>query len=641
MSIIRSLHHQLRLRWSERTGILFILLIGVWARFRYLTEIEHNIDHAYPVWQAMRTLEHGVFPLAGQGTSVLFDNPALTGYLFIPAVALTGSPLGVYVFVIALNSLAVWMGYRAVRGLLGVWPGLIAAALLAVNPWVIEYSRTSWVQSLLPFFVTAVAWLLWPVLTRQSTRPGRRVLLALVMATLLSQTYLLAFLIVAPVGVLLLIYRERVPWRSIAAGVGIFTFALALFAIGLAQNPDEISTRVDDFSAGESRITLEAFESAVRLVSGAEYELARGLAAPTDDADRRHDLTQVAGAAVMLAVIVGMGAAGYAIAQNTEQRDAGVILLVWFGLPVLAMSYTGNPVHPFYQLMGLPAGYGLAAWGLTTLLRGDVGRAVTVALLVPFAALMLINSGRYYEETAAIPGAHNLGALPVDVGLQLGDAIRQQREPGQVVFADEEEWILNSFAGETFGVIRDARAPALTRVPARGAVYVAVNPSEAPPFADLAEQITLADDTRIHIYTLPATADLTLPGTTLTTPTAQGITLLAYDLISENNTVTLQTIWRVDAIDPEVYTRIYAPFAHIFDASGERVAVIDGEGLRGDSWRVGELHIHRMSLTLPADAEGPFSVQVGQFDGINAANVVFLPDGAEPTVVIELPETIE
>ena len=35
---------------------------------------------------------------------------------------------------------------------------LLAAVLMAVNPWVIEYSRSTWVQSLLPFFTCALAW---------------------------------------------------------------------------------------------------------------------------------------------------------------------------------------------------------------------------------------------------------------------------------------------------------------------------------------------------------------------------------------------------------------------------------------------------------------------------------------------------
>src|SRR6185436_17327156 len=89
------------------------LFLAAFLRFQHLDAIQHNVDHAYPIWQALMTLDRGVFPVTAQGTSVLFANPALTGYLFVPWVALTRSPIGPYIFVIVLNTLAVWSAYSA------------------------------------------------------------------------------------------------------------------------------------------------------------------------------------------------------------------------------------------------------------------------------------------------------------------------------------------------------------------------------------------------------------------------------------------------------------------------------------------------------------------------------------------------
>ncbi len=620
-------------------AIILICLLALIVRFRYLGEIEHNIDHAYPLWQAMTTLDTGLLPLAGQGTSVLFANPPLTGYLFIPAVLLTRSPLGVYVFVIALNTLAVWMAYRAVRVLLGTAAGLLAAALMAVNPWVIEYSRTSWVQCLMTFFVCAVAWLLWPVLLGKARRPGRRVALALIVAALFTQTYLLAFFIVAPLTVLLLIFRQRIPWKAAAVGVGVFALLTGLYTVGLLNQSGTVRQRVDDFSTAESRLTLEAWESAVRLVSGAEYAAARGLDAPVDDAQRRYDLSQFAHYVLTAAVLAGIGAACYAIYRRDDRRDVAIILLVWFGLPVLAMSYTGNPVHPFYQMLTLPAGYGLAAWGVLTVLRPVPERArlaLLVGAFVPFAVLMLLNSARYYQETDAIPGVHRFGALPVDYGLRLGDAIRAARDAGQVVYADEEAWILNSFAGQRFGVIRDTRAPAFVALPANGSVYISFE-AVMPPPGDLINTLNLPDST-IYLYDLTQTV---APGERLDVPSVQGLRLAGYTLTAETpETWLLETTWQVDHIDQEVYSRIYAPFVHLLDANGERVLNLGGEGLRGDAWRIGWHYRYRIPITPPDDAAGPFRVLVGQYDGLNDANIVFTPTDGEPTVAVELPQTL-
>src|SRR5258706_10528309 len=157
-----------------------ILLLAAFLRFQHLDAIQHNVDHAYPIWQALMTLDRGVFPVTAQGTSVLFANPALTGYLFVPWVALTRSPIGPYIFVIVLNTLAVYFVYRAAMLILDQRCALIAAFLMAVNPWVVEYSRTTWVQALLPFFTTLLFWLLLPVLLGRSGSPARRLILAAV-----------------------------------------------------------------------------------------------------------------------------------------------------------------------------------------------------------------------------------------------------------------------------------------------------------------------------------------------------------------------------------------------------------------------------------------------------------------------------
>jgi 4-amino-4-deoxy-L-arabinose transferase-like glycosyltransferase len=632
--------------WPHRAALLLILLAAAALRFQYLLQIEHNVDHAYPIWQALQTLDHGVFPLAGQGTSVLFANPALTGYLYLPLIALTRSPLGAYLLVIALNTLGVLLAYRAARALQGERLALIAAALMAVNPWVIEYSRTSWVQSLLPFFVSAAAWLLWPVLLGTARRPVRRLALALTMLALLAQTYLLGYALLAPVGLLIAIFWRRIPKRGLVIGGAVIVALTAVYGVGLLSQRDVVEDRLSAFTGDPPRLSSEALEHAVRLVSGADYAAARGTQAPAGDADLRQTLSRIAHVGAGIALIAGAAVAiGHLLRGSPRQRDTAVIALIWFGVPIALMSYVGQVVHPFYLLLSLPAGYALAAWGIGALLRPQsrVGAAIVLALLLPFTVLMAVNSARYYQETAALPGAHDLSALPLEYGLQLGAEIKAHLPEGGLVMADVDGWTLSSFAGMTFDFAREARAPLVNVIPAQGGLYIAAIPPDAPAPAPLgaspAAQIALPDGWTLSVDAFAPVAALPTDAVPFEVGGDHGMALAGYALERGDDGWLLTTYWRISARDVAIDQTLFAPFAHLFDANGARVAVIDGAAVPGYLWRAGDLHAQRMRFTPPAGAAAPLMIAVGQYDALNQANILFTVENA-PSTLIPLPVTL-
>lgn len=608
---------------------LALLVIAAFLRLSYLSEIEHNVDHAYPIWQALDTLEHGTLPVVGQGTSVLFANPALTGYLYLPFVALSRSLLGAYLLVILLNSVAVPLAYGAVRGLLGQRAALVAGVLMAVNPWVIEYSRATWVQSLLPFFLSLLAWLLWPVLLGHSRKPGRRLLLALMTLTLLAQTYLLAYFMIVPVGALLLIFWRRLNRRALLVGGVIFAAATLVYGAGLLAQADTVGQDVRAFTSSTAQLSLEAWNHAVRLISGGDYPLARGQAAPVMDWQIRQDLTQVAHMVIAVLLLAGIGLALRTIWRR-QQRDQALILLIWFGLPVLLMSYVSQRVHPFYLLLSLPAGYALISWVFAVLPKRIAQAGLVV--LVPFAALMIVNSQRFAQETAANPGAHDLGALPLDYGVELGQLVTAHLFPGGVVYAEVDEWTLNSLAGTTFPLVRDTRAPAFHIIPRDGGVYVfpfAELPANwnGPAYTTTHEQLHLPDGVTLTVDAYPpSAAQQVRPQQQLNLASEEGLTLLGYDLVRPDaapNAMqpTLITYWRVDAPTHDTGDWFFAPFAQAYDASDAQIGVVEGAVVPGQEWREGDVHVHNM--TLPA---GTTSVQLGQFDGPRQRNMIFLPD---------------
>ncbi len=634
------------LRLSPAQWILLaILLVAAMLRFQNLPAIEHNVDHAYPIWQALMTLDRGVWPVTAQGTSVLFANPALTGYLFIPWVALTRSPIGAYLFVISLNTLAVWLAYRAAAILLGERRALVAAFLMAVNPWVVEYSRTTWVQALIPFFSCLVFWLLVPVLLGRANHPGRRMLLSLLALTVMTQTYLLAFMILAPVLVFMIVFRGRIPWRWAAVGAGIFVVATGVYSLGLIANGSETLARLHEFASGSSHLSLEAWSHAVRLVSGQNYPVARGMDAPINDWVLREYLSQAVHYAILAAILIGIAQAIRAVWRRGEDRDAGLIALVWFALPILPMTYVSKPVHPFYLLLTLPAGYILAAWGAGSLLRWRTGAAVLLGAAVPITLLMGLNTLRFAENTLAHPGAYQLGALPVGVGIDMVHALlpADTRQPGAVVFADVDEWTLNSLAGSPFPVDRDLNTGQITYVPTGGATYLFFMEAGTKPLppvgASDSAEFRFADGTAVRRYRVRPDTVAGLPGPAIQSD--RGITYLGMKLespLQAGATSTLLTYWRVDDLQVERGQWLFGPFVHVYDAAEQRITIANGAVVPGSRWRLGDIHIQRIVLNIPGSVRGPFTLQIGQYDGVHNANALFaLPDGRQAAVIVVRP----
>lgn len=662
----------------ERAALLLILMIGAWLRFQNIDDIEYNIDQVYPIWQAIQTLDAGDLPLAGQGTSVLFANPPLTGYFYLPLIALVRQPVAAYMLTITLNSLAIWLAYRALRSLLGRYPALIGVFLFAVNPWVIEDSRRTWVQALAPFFVTLIFWALVPVLTGRARHPQRRTLIALVGLALFAHTYLLAFALVAPVAVLIALFWRRVPKRQLVYGALVFAALLSLYGIGLARQWDDTRGRAEQFTSGEARLTTEALNHALRLVTGGGYADVRGLDAPQDDAALRQGVTRITHALWTVAIVAGLALALRAMLRpkHAGERDAALILLVWYLLPVAMMSYVSRVVHPFYLLLSVPAGHGLAGWAVVStgkaispaFRRGNSriapGRDLKPVLtktahslferplcslwwVIIFTALIAtgtintLNTLRFAQQTAAFPGEDMPFTMPLDEAMTLGRRITEARDPGMAVLMPIEAWTPVTLVGHAIRAEQIAGTDRATLIPPDGALTVTVArditaPVPPPLYAEpVSAPDVLRDHTVITLWrTTPAAVSIAHPADI---PSDIDVRFAGWTLtgdLTPGTTATLDLFWRVDALHPERGIWTFVPFAHLY-SGGERVGVFDGTPLPALAWRAGDLLVYRLDVDVPPDAAGPFELRVGLFDAVRTRddgtpgiNAIFqVPDG--------------
>jgi 4-amino-4-deoxy-L-arabinose transferase-like glycosyltransferase len=668
----------------ERLALIAIVAVGAWLRFQNIGDIEYNIDQVYPIWQAIQTLDAGQWPLVGQGTSVLFANPPLTGYLFAPVIALVRQPLAAYAVTLTLNTFAIWLAYRALRWLIGTRPALVGAALFAVNPWIVEDSRRTWVQSLAPFFVCLIFWALAPVLTGQTRHPARRTLIALIGLALFAHTYLLAYALVAPVGLLLALFWRRIPKRALIAGIAFFAILMTLYGIGLARHWDDTSRRADDFASGDARLSSEALRHALRLVTGSGYATERGQRAPAGDADVRDTLSDLVHVLWTAALLLGLLRALLSflsrlrfsvISVSSVVQDSPLILLVWFLLPVLMMSYASRMIHPFYLLLTVPAGHGLAAWGVAPLLekrspqsaqRSQRFSFTSLSSLCPLCSLWLIivflvftttinglNAIRFAQQTAVYPGEDLPETLPLAQATLLGQRLRDAGAPELAVFSLMNEWTPITLVGRNFRTEITGTYGRAALVPPNGGLVVLFQkpgdpPPITPPFAHPAgAPLGLTDGTRIVIWRVtPDDLSIDHPADI---PSDIGLRFLGWTLdgdLTPGGAATLTTFWRVEALHPDRGIWSFLPVANVVDVSGAQVASDQGHAVSGLTWAVGDVMVQRLDLALPADAAGPFAIQLSLFDpariredstvGINAVFQVSEGEEIEYTATISI-----
>jgi len=609
-----------------------IMLLAALLRAANLLQIEHNVDHAYPIWQALRTLQAGEWPLLGQWTWLPLPHPALTGYLYAPLLALTQTALSAYVLVIALNTLAVYLAYRALLGLLDRPAALIGALLMAVNPWLIEYSRMSWPPALLPFFSSALLWQIAPVLTGRARRPERRLLLSAGLLALLSQTTLIALLAYPAIGVLLLLFWRRLPRRALAWSALIVALPWAVYGLASLGQVERIGQQWDAFRQASSAASPrpEAWTHSTRLVTGRDYAFVRATHPLMDqeDVQRRQQAERLSAALLDAALLLGLGLSALAVVRRQPARDSALILLAWFGLPPLLLSYNASLLHPYYALASLPAGFGLAAWGLWAIGRRWPALAWPVGLsLLLIGGLNGLNSLRHYEETRLTPSIDGLGALPLEWGLRLGQAIDDHLAAGMVVYAGVDEWTLNSLAGQIFPVYRNAR-PAALRLPVRGALFVWVGQAELAVGQPV--QTFRLPDGPLDVWRLvipdalpTGFAERPVPG--------EGVELLACRLEQDGLSLRLSLIWRVG--DPSrAVGAAYVPTVHVLNEADQSGSIHDGQSVPTAQWQAGDWLVQQVHIPLPGP--GRYRLSVGLFDGVAQHSFGFrLDDGRWDTLI--------
>jgi mannosyltransferase len=242
------------------------------------------------------------------------------------------------------------VAYFAGRELAGRRAGLIAAAIVAVNPMLIWYSQEARSYALLVFFV-AVSFVFFA--RSLHTRDWRDLALwALSSALALSSHYFAVFAIAIEAAWLLVALRER--WRVVLPAIG------GVVAVGLALLP-LITSQINPTHIGwidHSALLTRLWETGVSFLVG---ETGHVIAEPPRE---RYALIPVALIAVALLLAFLRG-------NSRERRGALLGLVVGFGVVLLASGaalvgkdyVVERNLLPALVPLGVAAGVGFGASG--------------------------------------------------------------------------------------------------------------------------------------------------------------------------------------------------------------------------------------------------------------------------------------
>ena len=635
-------------------GVLLLAIFTLGAAFRFadLGLMRFSYDNSYTIYDALRGLSGAGWPSMGQPSSVFLPSPTLMTYIEALPLLIWRSPWSVTIFIVALNTLAIGFVFWAARELLGGAASYTAAMLFAINPWLVYYSRETWVSSLMPFFVTLIAAGLWPTLAAERRSPTG-VLIAALAVTAMTQTYIAALGLLIPIGLLLFLFRSRIPRRPVSIGAIVFVAALSLYGLGLLAMQDTTLANLNKFvsGGGELHLTAEGINHALRFVTGMDFhaqysELALG-------SDLLSVFSQLVYGVLTLALIGGIGLAVRAIWQKRGERRTAVVLLIGYFVPVLLMTVTSHPVHPYYLLLSVPAGHLLAAWGFLPLTRRLIGRVVG-AVLCCGAVVFGLNLHWFNVNTALHPTNPKLDGWTLESGVQLGNVVQQltaDTSSPQRVVVDALPSLIGSLSSQYLTVLSGVAYPDYVVLPgAEPLLYVLVNAASQPeifgPHAQSfpEKDLQFVDGTRasfIRVMPYDRVAALALPQVKIDWPSAAGLTLLGYTLsspIEPGRPIDLVTYWRVDADLTENSEWFVGAFYQLFDQHGQSVTKANGHGQWARRWQEGDVYVERTRIDLPAALlAGNYHLKVGLFDSIHSQAYEFQPpDGVQATYNIPL-----
>ncbi|MBL8045539.1 MAG: glycosyltransferase family 39 protein [Anaerolineales bacterium] len=594
-----SVHVQPMARRTEIVLVALSLLLAGVLRLGWPEITEFKRDEAALYSLALDVAEFKALPLRGIGSSVGLPNTAISVYVFAIPLFFWKSPLAATLWVGVLNTAAVALTYFFARRYFGGRAAVLAVLLYAAAPWAVIYSRKIWAQNVLPLFV--VAYIYTAALTfieaRRRWLPAHLLLLALI-----AQIHYSGLLFLPITGALTLIFRRNLDWRTLGWGTVLAALTGVPFGLYVLQNSGGsglggLLNRPFQFSFASVQLAaLVSMGTEIHSLAGSQ-EFRNYLAAVPDFTF----LLWFGGALILF----GLWLAFRQSHTSPVTRHTSRLLVAWLLLPPLAFLIHSTPVFPHYFILILPAPFLLAALALDALMtrfKTQWVRAAgwAIACVIAGAQVWLFAALIHFIGTRATPGAFG---TPLGQLLQVAGAVRGAPDvvivsAGAHPHLDEVPAVFDVLLRGTPHRFVDGRTTAVFPAGEARVVLWPMNDSPATAayaqLGDLQVQATIPlrqNEGQVQVLAANNAAQHAL--TQLPHPREASALLsnLAEILGSGSDGRAWQLWWRAPEGSEDVTI-----FAHLLDASGQRVAQADVPTYPAVGWRTGDVVISFFEL---------------------------------------------
>ncbi|MCD6344912.1 MAG: hypothetical protein J7M17_04830 [Anaerolineae bacterium] len=609
------------------TGVLILLLAAI-LRLSGFEEALIGSDQTTILGQAADIAAFRAFPLVGIKSSVGIMQSPITSYLAAIPLFLLKKVIAIKWFFSILDLLAIAWLYKATQRALGQKAAFWATLLYATSPWIIEFNRWIWYQTLIPTFATSAFAAFLLLLSSKKSRHPQILALGLVSALLMGMVHLAALPLAALLFLLgLILSFKKDLWRGFWAGSVLSIILASPYLIYLLQTRlADISSMIKAGGTGGGAWKTLTLRLTYELLSGQQV-----LSMPHSSlwAD---SVLQISGVYIIipLALIIASLSALWRIFQKQEDWTKLLFALGWTLL--VPASFLQSNIHPqhFYLLGIFPAPFILiGAWfqHSTTPEDKKVWNKIkqTATTLAAIALLLLIMwwvslwGIRINMEQAGLLGAPTRAWL-MDRTVNEIERYLEQNLDAQIIILTQIDgdfssfdWI-RAFLGNDH--IRTISVQRGFLIPPTKTCYMlgpGTTPNDLSPIIGQAleqPEMNIPANPPWRFYCTPPQKNTSPPLATW----ANDLALLETNVtthLEDKGEVELTYVWRSRG---DFSNHHYHFFNHLFE-NGDLIAQVDGPGILSSKWREDDILITYFKLPLHTPLEeGNYQLHMGIYE---------------------------